>query len=176
MRRVSEELLMSRYGLLPSIVSLPFNAVSRDASQNPMQGGLPPSAHPIGIHGACIQIAQPIEQQRDNQMQDDHSTVGSSTQNNSDVTTCMRLVPVSPCEMIQPQQHLSHQIQHVENQQSQQQHQQVHHQHGEAFSHQLVQRNFQLAPALLSAELRPEPYQMEENQAQIMFASSTNTL
>lgn len=193
LRRVSEQLLMAKYGLLPSVASIPFDTVARDIDHRPTtittMPCLPTSPHSIEIHGTCIQIPQQIDTQQKCHSQDNNSTNGSSTQNNNDIqTSYMQLDGIASRDLLSQHQQppiqttltdISHQLHpHHMNQvtATQQQHHQLPHQHCESMQRPQLQRSYNLIPGPSTSELETVQYQIEGEPSQVMFASSTNTL
>lgn len=155
LRRVSEQLLMARYGIIPTI-SLPFvssvgsNATSTITFQNPSNDSH--NSNPVIHH---TQTSDNIHQDGD------------------ELISYMQLTPI-------PSSHLSH------HEIQQQLHHPIHHQNIRLDPQQLQhtqqqqqhQPQQQLQPHLqqqMNTELGVIPFQMTEEQAQILFTSNLNS-
>lgn len=173
LRRVSEQLTMARYGLLPPWVnvSLPLNVIAHDSTQISSTAilQLPSSSHDVNMMSQMT--AQTSVQEYDT-MRDDQSVIGSSTQqgdahealNTQTLVTSTaqgnesrRAIYDSHVHQADDQTNMQQSQQHQQQQQQQQQksqhfnapQQQQHHHHNHPQQHQQQFRsNYSHSPAM----------------------------
>lgn len=166
LRRVSEQLLMARYGLLPSIVNVavPFSPISR-APNRSIQPQLNIQQHSANNPQLLHVEHTDVNQQNHCNINNEHienSTLRSNSQHNDEMISYMQLGPMHTTNL-EHQQHSNVHVQDISHPQHLRIEVADQHQQNQHFSTRVTN------------ELEIMPYQMVEEQTQVLFTPQNNT-